>query len=119
MGSAAGLYLRETPGKTPDALLATDTLAGAIFTVLFWALPVFILYLLVPWTMSAIVIEGSLVTAIFLSTWWHSATDWHSTASFGPGFAGWFLGPAVILGGAAVTAVARRLPRSSNGMAKK
>jgi len=115
LGSAALLYLR----GTPDALLTTNTFAGAIFAVVFWALPAFVLYLLVPWSMSSIVIEGLLLAAIFLSTWWHSATDSHSTASVGPGFAGWILGPVVILAGVALTAAARRFPRSEDGIAKR
>ena len=105
--SAAVLHFR----GTPDALLATDSFVGATFSVVFWALPAFALYLLIPWSRTAIVIEGLLILALLVTTWWSSATDTHSTASLGPGFAGWIFAPAIIILGVIVTAVARRLAK--------
>lgn len=107
LASAAVLHFR----GTPDALLATDSFVGATFSVVFWALPAFALYLLIPWSMTAIVIEGLLILALLVTTWWSSATDTHSTASLGPGFAGWLFAPAIIVLGVIVTAVARRLAK--------
>ncbi len=107
LASAAVLHFRGTPG----ALLATDSFVGATFSVIFWALPAFVLYLLIPSSMTAIVIEGLLLLALFFTTWWSSATDTHSTASLGPGFAGWLFAPAIIILGVIVTAGARRLAR--------
>ena len=103
--SAAILYLR----AVPDALLSTDSFIGATFTVLFWAFPALALYLLIPWSVPGIVIEGLVLLALFATTWWSSATDTHSTASLGPGIAGWLFAPTVIVAGAVVTAGARRL----------
>ncbi len=103
--SAAVLYFR----GVPDALLSTDSFVGATFTVLFWALPALALYLLIPWSVPGIVIEGLVLLALFATTWWSSARDTHSTASLGPGIAGWILAPTIIIAGAVVTAGARRL----------
>ena len=104
--SAAILYFR----GVPDALLSTDSFVGATFTVLFWALPALALYLLIPWSVPGIVIEGLVLLALFATTWWSSATGWssatdtHSTASLGPGIAGWLFAPTIIVAGAVVTA---------------
>ncbi len=108
VASAAVLYFR----GTSDALLAPDSFVGAIFTVSFWVLPALALYLLIPWSVVAIVIEGLLFIALFVTTWWSSATDRaHSTASFGPGIASWIIAPMIVVVGAVITAGTRRFTR--------
>lgn len=105
--SAAVLYFR----GVPDALLSTDSFVGATFTVLFWTLPALALFLLIPWSVAGIVIEGLALSALFATTWWSSARDTHSTASLGPGIASWIFAPTIIVAGAVVSAGAGRLAR--------
>ncbi len=69
----------------------------SIFTVAFWAVPALALYLLLAWSMTAAVAEGIGLAVLFITTWWSSATDTHSTAGLGPGVAGLLVAPAIVL----------------------
>jgi hypothetical protein len=93
--SAEVLWARQTP----EALLGADSRSDAIFTVLLFAAPGFALYLGLATSRVAIVIEGTAISALTIAQWWISATDWHSTASLGPGLLGWMLVPAIAVAG--------------------
>lgn len=107
LASAVVLWAR----GTSDSLLASDSLAHAIFTVVIWAFPALAFYLFAAWSVATVVVDGVLLTALFVITWWFSATDPHSTASLGPALAGWFVGPTIILTTALVVAGVRRFGR--------
>ena len=109
LSAAAVLHVR----GTRDALLGTESFAESIMTVLLFSLPALAVYMLVPWSMSSIVVEGALLGTLFFITWWSSATDTHSTASFGPGVAGWVFAPFIIIAFGLVTALTRWLARRS------
>ena len=95
--------------STPDALMGADSPVGAVRTVGFCALPTLLLYTALIRGKWLVPIAG-LALAIWLAQmWWGVATDWHSTASLGPFFQGWLLGPAVVV---TVAVVARPRPPS-------
>ncbi|MBW8825069.1 MAG: hypothetical protein JF603_01785 [Acidobacteria bacterium] len=81
LSAASVLWLRQTA----EALLRVDSFAGGVAEVLFWAAPTFVLYMLLARSRLAIVIDGCVVIVLLVWGWWSSATDWHSTASLGPG----------------------------------
>ena len=93
--SAAVLWTRQTS----DALLGTGSFPGAVAQVAFWAAPSFVLYFKLARSAPAVFVEGAMLHALFIATWWSSATDWHSTASWKPGGAGWVLGPSIVVVG--------------------
>ena len=95
VSSATVLWARQTP----DALLAAESWSGAVVTVMLFAAPGLALYLWLATTRPAILIEGLLVSALTIGQWWTSATDWHSTASLGPGLLGWIFVPTILVVG--------------------
>jgi hypothetical protein len=94
--------------QSDDALLAVNSFVGGLAQVTFWSLPTFATYLIVPRTRAGTVTAGVVIVGLLLWVWWTAAHDWHSTASFGPGFVGWLLGPAAVLLTCAVTRPRRR-----------
>lgn len=97
--------------QRPDALLGADSVPEAVFTVVLSAVPALALYLFTAWSAASVVIDGLLLTALFARTWWSSAVDTHSTASFGPGVAGWIFAPMLIGDTALVASGVRRVAR--------
>jgi hypothetical protein len=82
--------------QTPDALLRAKSYAGAVLEVLFWAIPVVVLYLLLARSVFATVILGGVIAAVLTAQWAYSASDRASTAGIGPGLVGWFFLPIVL-----------------------
>jgi hypothetical protein len=83
--------------QTPDALLRVDSFVGGLEQVMFWALPTFAVFLVVPRTRLPVVLGGLATVVLLTWGWWSSAHDWHSTAGGGAAMIGWFLGPAVVV----------------------
>lgn len=84
--------------QTPEALLRVGSLRSSITQVIFWGWPGLVLYAVIAWSRTAIIIAGLALVAILTATWWSSATDWHSTASLGPALAGWVALPMLMIG---------------------
>lgn len=96
--------------QASDAELRVQSFGAAIGEVLFWAAPTLLLLVLTirpPRTTFAV---GVVIAGLLTWTWWISARDWHSTAALGPGLAGWFLGPLIVVGAALVVRRRRRRP---------
>jgi hypothetical protein len=102
--STVVLWLRQTP----EALLRVASFPGGLAEVGFWALPSFVLYVLLARSPVTIAVDGFALTVILSWGWWSYATDWHSTASLGPAGTGWFFGPIVVVAVRLIERVARR-----------
>ena len=87
------LWLRQTS----DALLRVDNFGAAIAEVVFWAIPTFLLYMLLTRRPRVVIAGGVILVIVWAWGWWSFAVDRHSTASIGPGALGWFIGPLVIV----------------------
>lgn len=99
--------------QTPEALLRVDSFVGGLAEVTFWALPTIVLYMLLERHSSVIIlVEGCLIVALLAGGWWFYSTDSHSTASIGPAFGGWIVGPAIVVGVFMCESFAHRTPRS-------
>ena len=79
--------------QTPDALMRVGSFPAGIAQVAFWAAPALLAYALLLRTRPGVLLGGTVLIALLTWTWWSTATDWHSTASVGPGSVGWLLGP--------------------------
>ena len=99
VASATVLWMRQND----RALLGVDSYTGALAEVAFWAAPTLLLFVGLIRNTIAVGVVGAALAVLSSAVWWGSATDWHSTASLGPGLCGWFLGPAVVGAGAAAS----------------
>ena len=101
--AATVLWVRQSD----TALLRVNSYGGAISEVALFAAPTLLLYVLVIRQTVMVATVALLVGLLLGISWWSSATDWHSTASLGPGFIGWLFGPLVVGLAAATEAVLR------------
>jgi hypothetical protein len=88
--------------QSADALLRVDSYGEAVAQVGFWVAPTALLYLVLPRSRRPSVEVAVILTVVLVLQRWASATDWHSTASIGPGMVGWLFGPALVLVAAAL-----------------
>jgi hypothetical protein len=98
--------------QTDDALLRVSSFPGAVGQAAFWLLPSLVLYLAIVWTSRAASVIGGAMTGLMAWQWWVSATDWHSTASLGPGVTGFFAIPTIVVAGALLPGAVRKRMRS-------
>jgi hypothetical protein len=103
--SAVVLWVRQTPAAT----LRVHSFGGAALSVIFWAFPGLIAFMVVPRRLIGIAVSGIVLAGLTVAQWWEASTDRHSTASFGPGFTGWLTVPLlVVMGGLASRALHHR-----------
>jgi hypothetical protein len=71
---------------------------GGLAEVTFWPLPTIVFYMVLARRPATLVLlEGCALIGLLGSCWWSFSTDWHSTASFGPGVSEWIVAPALIV----------------------